>query len=191
MKRARERIKEDDAPLPWDEPGLTRAMRVIRFLEWLPINAGPLAGQNMRLQPFQKRFIAAVYGPKTEDYRRQVREALLSIARKNGKTGLAAGLCLCHLSGPESEARGQCYSAASDREQASIIFGEMEAMIEDRPGWPPGSMCSVSTSAWRMRKTAAPIVRYRVTPERRMGCLQAFLSMTKLHRHRTATFTTI
>ena len=49
--------------------------------------------------------------------------------RKNGKTQLTAALALAHRVGPEAESRGQVYSAAADRDQASIIFREMEAMI--------------------------------------------------------------
>ncbi|WP_242482719.1 terminase large subunit domain-containing protein, partial [Thiocystis violacea] len=47
------------------------------------------------------------------------------------KTQLAAALALCHLCGPEAEARGQVYSAAADRNQAGIIFQEMKAFILD------------------------------------------------------------
>ena len=36
---------------------------------------------------------------------------------------------LCHLLGPESELRGECYSAGIDRLQAGLIFNEMEAII--------------------------------------------------------------
>lgn len=119
---------------PWRQPGLTRAERVIAFLETLPITSGTLAGQLMKLLPFQREFIEAVYGPRTPDGRRQVRTALLSCGRKNGKTGLAAGLALCHLFGPEAETRGQVFSAAADREQAAIIFRECEAII-DQTTW--------------------------------------------------------
>ena len=51
------------------------------------------------------------------------------MGRKNGKTQIAAALALCHLCGPESEPRGKCYSAASDRNQAARIFRELEAFI--------------------------------------------------------------
>jgi len=44
-------------------------------------------------------------------------------------TGLIAGLCLCHLVGPEAEDRGEIYSAAIDRQMAALIFAEMEAII--------------------------------------------------------------
>ena len=44
------------------------------------------------------------------------------MARKNGKTALIAALTLVHLVGPESITNGEVYSAANDREQASLIY---------------------------------------------------------------------
>jgi phage terminase large subunit-like protein len=86
---------------PWTAKGLSRAERVICFIETLPCTAGPLAGTKLKLRPWQKSFIRAVY--KTDKAsNRLVRTAVLSVGRKNGKTQLAAALCLCHLSGPEA-----------------------------------------------------------------------------------------
>jgi len=131
LERARRNPFQQELELePWRKPGLTRPERVIAFLETLPITSGTLAGQLMKLLPFQRAFIDDVYGPQTDDGRRRVRTALLSCGRKNGKTGLAAGLALCHLFGPEVETRGQVFSAAADREQAAIIFRECEAIID-------------------------------------------------------------
>jgi len=112
---------------PWDRKGLSRAERVIRFCETLPVTSGLLAGQTLKLRPWQKKIVRAIY--KTHRRKRIVRTALISIPRKNGKTQLAAMLALCHLLGPEAEPRGQVYSAGSDREQAAIIFREMEAIV--------------------------------------------------------------
>src|SRR5215467_12675583 len=85
---------------PWENPGLSRAERIIQFVETLPVTAGPLVGTKLQLRPWQKRFIRGVY--KTDKTaKRLVRTAVLSVARKNGKTQLAAALCLCALSGPE------------------------------------------------------------------------------------------
>lgn len=47
---------------------------------------------------------------------------------KHVKTAIAAGLALCHLSGPEGQQRGQAYSAANDRAQAARIYKEMAAI---------------------------------------------------------------
>jgi phage terminase large subunit-like protein len=55
------------------------------------------------------------------------------MGRGNGKTTLAAALALCHIAGPESEPRGEVYSAANDRLQAARIHSEMSAMILRTP----------------------------------------------------------
>jgi phage terminase large subunit-like protein len=126
------RLPPSSGPHPWDKPGLSRAQRVIRFVETLPCTSGPLAGKLFKLRPWQKKFIQAVY--KTDKAgKRLVRTAVLSVGRGNGKTTLAAMLGLCHLSGPEAESRGEVYSAANDRFQAGRIFAEMAAIIERVP----------------------------------------------------------
>jgi phage terminase large subunit-like protein len=116
-RRRRKRV------LPWEAPGLDRAGRVISFLEFLPITKGRLRGKKMRLLPEQRRFVEDIYRSD------EVRFGILSMPRGNGKTGLAAGLTLCHLLGPEAEPRGACYSAAIDRQQAGILFEEMASII--------------------------------------------------------------
>ena len=87
------------------QPRLTRAERVIAFLEYLPITKGILRGKKMRLLPHQRDFVQRIYPS-------DVRLAS-SVARGNGKTGLVAGLVCCHLFGPEAEVRGEIYSAAT------------------------------------------------------------------------------
>ena len=113
-------------PVPWDDPKLKRWERVCAFLEWLPITKGRLVGEQMVLLQFQRDFICGVYG---EEGSRPVTTAVQSVPRGNGKTGLLAGLGLCHLVGPECEQRGEVYSAAIDRQQAGILFNEMEAIV--------------------------------------------------------------
>lgn len=106
---------------------------MIAFLQWLPITKGPLAGKRMRLLPEQREFVEEVYGNLDHRGVRRRRIAIKSEPKGNGKTGLISGLCLAHLVGPESEPRGEVYSAAIDRQQAGIIFGEMEAVIRAVP----------------------------------------------------------
>lgn len=109
-----------------------RAQAVIDFVESLPITSGMLAGTNFVLREWQKKIIRGIYG-KTRDGKRIVRTALITMPRKNGKTGLTAALALAHLCGPEAEQRGQVYSAAADRNQAALIYNEMKAIIEATP----------------------------------------------------------
>lgn len=122
----RGKIKIRDV-LPWDVPGLNRAGRVIAFCEDLPITQGKLAGTKLMLRGWQRGFIEKVY--VEQDGIRPVRTAVLSLARKNGKTQLAAALALCHLLGPESEMRGEVYSCALTRDQAGKLYQEMVAIL--------------------------------------------------------------
>jgi phage terminase large subunit-like protein len=117
---------------PWLKPGLTRAQKVIAFLEDLTVSSGTEAGSKLKLRGFQKDFIRDVYKLNRKGIR-PVRTAVLSMGRKNGKTQLAAALALCHVCGPEAESRGEVYSCANDRFQASKIFNEMVALIDRHP----------------------------------------------------------
>lgn len=132
---------QDAAPVEihsWEADGLSRAERVIAFIESLPITKGYGAGQNVALLPFQREWIEAVYAADGQGNRR-VRTGLLSVARGQGKTVVAAMLTLCHLCGPEAEQRGECYSAGATKEQAGLIFAEMEAVILETP-WMAGRL---------------------------------------------------
>lgn len=134
LKRAREQAENRPKRKPaWQKKGLSRADRVIKFLESLPITKGPLAGKRMKLLPGQRHFVERIYGDLKPNGRRRVRIGVKSEPKGNGKTGLTAGLCLCHLLGPESEPRGEVYSAAVDREQSGKMYAEMEAIIAQEP----------------------------------------------------------
>lgn len=123
------RLPPTTGPHPWEKTGLSLAAKVIAFIESLPVTSGPLAGQLFRLRPWQRAFIKAVYRTDKRG-KRIVRTAVLSLARANGKTTLAAMLALWHLI---QEQRGEVYSAANDRFQAARIFNEMAAIIERTP----------------------------------------------------------
>jgi phage terminase large subunit-like protein len=65
------------------------------------------------------------------DGRYRHRQALIGIARKNGKSALGAGLALYSLvMGSDGS---EVYSCAGDREQARIVFGTAKRMVELEP----------------------------------------------------------
>jgi phage terminase large subunit-like protein len=132
IKRA---LKTTCSREPWRKRGLSRADRVIAFLQTLPITKGVLVGRKMKLLPGQRRFVEAIYGRLDPDGRRQIRIAIKSEPRGNGKTGLLAGLALCHLLGRESEPRGEIYSASYTKLQSALLFAEMKAAIEAVPSF--------------------------------------------------------
>jgi phage terminase large subunit-like protein len=113
----------------WKNKRLSRAGRVIAFIEGLRITAGTHAGKPFKLRPWQREIVESIYATDATG-KRIKRQALVCIPRKNGKSALAAALALCHLCGPEAEQRGQVYSAAADRDQAALIFREMIAFIQ-------------------------------------------------------------
>lgn len=89
------------------------------------IPSGESVGRPMRLEEFQKRFIRDVY-----DNPYGTRRAYLSIARKNGKTGLIAALVLAHVVGPEARLNTQLVSGAQSRDQAGIVFDLASKMVQ-------------------------------------------------------------
>ncbi len=110
-----------------------RVKKIIRFIELLKIPSGKGEGETFKLMPFQKEFINAVYGPVDKDGKRIVRRAILSMARKNGKTMLTACLVLVHLWGPEKSMNAECYACANDREQAGILFRYCAQIVRADP----------------------------------------------------------
>jgi len=81
------------------------------------------SGRPMELEPFQRRLLA--------DYFDGVRETLVLISKKNGKTTLLAALALFHLcSRPDAE----CVIGATSREQASILFLQAAGFVK-RADW--------------------------------------------------------
>eukprot|EP00752_Nemacystus_decipiens_P019153 g17209.t1 len=139
IKQAKEALENGPKRrLPWKKKGLRRHERVIAFLEWLPITKGKLRGKKMKLLPEQRDFIIEIFSRPDDN---PVDTAIRSEPRGNGKTGLAAGLCLCFLLGPESEERGAVYSASIDRDMAGMIYEEMEAIILRVPEFSARTNC--------------------------------------------------
>lgn len=147
LREAREALPTRKRRMPWERKGLTRPQRVRAFCEFLPVTKGPLAGRRMKLRREQREFIDEVYGNLDAQGRRERRLGILSEPKGNGKTGLAAALVLCHLVGPESEPRGECYSAAVDGQQSGIIYSECEAIVAQVPEF----ACRVNCARYNKR----------------------------------------
>jgi phage terminase large subunit-like protein len=97
---------------------------------------GAMAGKPLALQAWQQAIIGNLFGWKRKDDQgrtvRRYRECLLYIARKNGKTVLAAGICLYVLF-LDGEAGAQIYGAAADSEQAGYLYRQARGMVERNP----------------------------------------------------------
>jgi phage terminase large subunit-like protein len=96
---------------------------------------GEFAGRPIVLEPWQAFCIWNIFGWKRDDDKsRRFRKIYWSMGRKNGKSTVAAGLCLFLASGDidpatgKPEAVGQILLTATKKEQAAVVYGECERM---------------------------------------------------------------
>lgn len=106
---------------------------VLNFASALRHTKGPQAGQPVVLEPFQILFICAIYGfrSKKDHSQRMVRDVILFIPRKAGKSTLTAIIALYELICGETGA--EVFTLATNREQASIVFDASKAFVESMP----------------------------------------------------------
>ena len=111
--------------------GTHKADLAVRFFKTLRHSKGQWAGQPFELLPWQEKIIRDLFGTMRPDGRRQYRTAYIEVPRKAGKSTLAAAIGLFLLF--EGEPGAEVYSAAADRDQASIVFEQAKAMVEGSP----------------------------------------------------------
>ena len=108
------------------------ANKVIAFCGLLKQSKGEWAGRPLTLEPWQQFIIASIFGWKRADGTRRFRTAILEVARKNGKSTLAAAVGLYMLVA-DGEPGAEIYSAATKREQAQITHSEATRMAKATP----------------------------------------------------------
>lgn len=128
-----EEIRNPDPDSEWifDE---VRADRPIEFIErFCKHSKGEWMGRDVELDLFQKAFIAALFGfiHKLTGVRR-FKETFFLVARKNGKSTLLSGIML-YMQIADGEGGAQVVSAATKRDQASIVFNECVNMVRQSP----------------------------------------------------------
>ena len=110
-----------------------KANTAIRFIEtFCHHHEGPLAPGRVRLELWQKALISCIFGIVDENGCRQFREVFLVIARKNGKTLLAAAIAE-YMTFLDGEYGAKIYFAAPKLEQARICFDAYYQMILQEP----------------------------------------------------------
>jgi len=113
----------------FDEPA---ADHVFDFFEKvLKLSEGQFEGRPFQLDPSQAFIIGSLFGWKRMDGTRRFRRAYIEQGKGNGKSPLAGGVGLYGLL--DDEAGAQVYSAASHRDQASILFKDAVNMVRSSP----------------------------------------------------------
>lgn len=93
-------------------------------------SVGGRSGELIKTRPWQDQLVKSLLA-ETSAGKLLHRQALIGIARKNGKSGLGSGLALWSLFCGEDG--GEVYSCAGTRDQARIVFAEAKKMVELDP----------------------------------------------------------
>lgn len=109
------------------------ANRAIEFFETvLHLNGGEYEGLPFKLLPWQKFIVGSLFGWIGADGYRRFRSAYVETAKGSGKSPLAAGIGMTGLVA-DGESRAEVYSAATKKDQATILFRDAVAMVDHSP----------------------------------------------------------
>lgn len=110
-----------------------KANRAVSFIEtFCHHHEGVLAPGLLRLELWQKAFVSVLFGIVDDTGARQFREVFFVVARKNGKTLLAAAIAE-YCTFLDGEYGGRIYFTAPKLEQASLCFEAYHQMIRQEP----------------------------------------------------------
>jgi phage terminase large subunit-like protein len=110
-----------------------KANAAVLFIEnFCHHHEGELAPGRIKLETWQKALVASIFGLVDKNGVRQFREVFLVIARKNGKTLLAAAIA-AYAAFLDGEYGGRIYFAAPKLEQAALCFDAFYQMLLQEP----------------------------------------------------------
>ncbi len=112
----------------------SRSNHALEFIEnYCKHSKGKMGGQPFILELWQKALVAATFGIIHKiDGTRKYQEVLLVVARKNGKSTLAAAIGL-YLQIADGEPGAEIYACATKKDQAKIIWLEAKRMVKKSP----------------------------------------------------------
>lgn len=113
------------------------ARYVLTFFKFLRHSKGRWAGKPFELSGWQQFIIWNLFGwqkrsSESDCWVRRFSVADIEVARKNGKSTLLAGILLYLFVG-DGEAGAECYTAATKRDQAKIVYREAMRMVQKSP----------------------------------------------------------
>lgn len=112
---------------------LEKATRPIEFVEkFCKHSKGQWSGKPVILDLWQKAIIQSIFGFVDDKGIRKYREALIIVARKNGKSTLLSAIALYMLFA-DHEGGAQVCCVASKKDQAKIVFTEAKNMVTQSP----------------------------------------------------------
>lgn len=179
-------LREPSESWPWVFDA-DLASRPCAFIELLPHIKGKWAreGRHIDLEPWQCFILTTVFGWVHHETRlRRFLEAYEEEARKNGKSAKGSGLLLYMLAA-DGEHGAECYTAATTRDQARIVFDDAKAMAERSPGLRTHLGVAIMQHSLTVAHTsskAAPLAAEGSTLD---GLNVHFALLDELHAHKT------
>jgi phage terminase large subunit-like protein len=187
------RAETPDFPYRYDA---ARGARVCLMLELLPHVKGRWKSRTIVLEAWQIFLVMTLFSwvfsteahadqtIRDKDGTRRFRIGYVEVPRKNAKSTLAAGLGL-YMLGPDREPGAECYSAATTRDQARIVFNIARRMALKTPrycskfGVEPGVHALASEDS---ESTFQPLS----SDDKNLDGLNPHLALVdELHAHRT------
>lgn len=108
------------------------ASRPCRFSEMLCHVKAEKAGQKIVLEPWQIFILTTVFGWVDDNNLRRYQRAYIEVPRGNGKSTLLSCIGLFMMCA-DNEMGADCYSFATTRDQAKIVFNDAQAMARKNP----------------------------------------------------------
>lgn len=156
------------------------------FIELLPHIKGPLAGQAIELEPWQVFILTTVFGWVRKDGRRRFRRAYIEVPRGNAKSTLSSAVGLYMLTA-DGEGGAECYSLATTRDQARIVFGDAQQMARKSPGFRARYGVTVGAHNIHVIDTASKFEALSAEGSTLDGLNIHFGCIDELHAHKTRT----
>lgn len=124
-----------DRGLAWDIEASERVIGFFRDVLTVEVEEKDDYGENVSrsvpflLQPWQAFIVGSLFGWRNSEGLRRFRRAYVEIGKGNGKSPIAAGIGHYMLSAA-GKLRAEVYSAATDQDQAAILFRDAVSMWE-------------------------------------------------------------
>lgn len=178
------RETSDDWPWVFDPD---RASRPCDFIELLPHIKGKWAreGRRIELEPWQCFLLIMVFGwVHHQTGLRRFLEFYEEVPRKNAKSTIGSGLLLFMLAA-DGEHGAECYTAATTRDQARIVFDDARAMAERTPDLRTYLGVAIMQHSLTVAHTASKAAPLAAEGSTLDGLNVHFALLDELHAHKT------
>lgn len=159
--------------------------RVCKFIELLTHTKGALAGQKIKLEPWQVWILSTIFGwRRRSDGGRRFRRVYIEVPRGNGKSCLSSCVALyCLLA--DREPGAEVYSFATTRDQAKIVFGDAKQMCVANQALRHNFGLEVLANALYVPRTNSTFQAKSAEGSTLDGLNTHFACVDELHAHKT------